>query len=98
MAMNETYDGGKLAEDLRALVNDAEALLRATAKAGNGELQQRAQATLQDLRARYNAIASQLGDRAHDVDAYVHQNPWQAVAAVGGLGLLVGVLMGLARR
>jgi ElaB/YqjD/DUF883 family membrane-anchored ribosome-binding protein len=97
--MNETYDGGRLAEDLRALVNDAEALLRATAKAGNGELQQRAQATLQDLRARYNAIEGQLRDRAHDVDAYVHQNPWQAVATVGGVGLILGVLMGaLARR
>jgi ElaB/YqjD/DUF883 family membrane-anchored ribosome-binding protein len=96
--MTETYDGGRLAEDLRALVNDAEALLRATAKAGNGELQQRAQATLQDLRARYNAIEGQLRDRAHDVDTYVRSNPWQAVAAVGGVGLLLGVLMGLSRR
>jgi ElaB/YqjD/DUF883 family membrane-anchored ribosome-binding protein len=96
--MTETYDGGRLADDLRALVNDAEALLKATAKAGNGELQQRAQATLQDLRARYNAIESQLRDRAHDVDSYVRSNPWQAVAAVGGVGLLLGVLMGLSRR
>jgi ElaB/YqjD/DUF883 family membrane-anchored ribosome-binding protein len=96
--MTETYDGGRLAEDLRALVNDAQTLLQATAKAGNGEMQQRAQATLQDLRARYNAIESQLRDRAGDVDSYVRANPWQAVAAVGGVGLLLGVLMGLARR
>jgi ElaB/YqjD/DUF883 family membrane-anchored ribosome-binding protein len=96
--MNETYDGGRLAEDLRNLVNEAEALLRSTGKAGNGELQQRAQATLQDLRARFHTIEDQLRDRAHDVDAYVHQNPWQAVAAVGGVGVLVGLLMGLARR
>jgi ElaB/YqjD/DUF883 family membrane-anchored ribosome-binding protein len=97
--MNETYDGGRLAEDLRALMSDAEALLRATAKAGNGELQERAQATLQDLRARYRTIESQMRDRAHDVDAYVHQNPWQAVGVVGGVGLMLGVLMGaLARR
>jgi len=96
--MEETYEGGRLAEDLRALVNEAEALLRSTSKAGNGELQQRAHATLQQLRARYNVIEGQLRDRAHDVDHYVHDHPWQAVATVGGVGVLLGLFLGLARR
>jgi len=97
--MNEINYGGRLAEDLRALVSDAEALVRATTNAGRAELQRRARATLHDLsgylRARYNATEHQLRDGARDVDGYVRQNPWQSVAAVGGATLLLGLLMGL---
>jgi ElaB/YqjD/DUF883 family membrane-anchored ribosome-binding protein len=92
--MNETHDGGQLAEDLRALVNDAEQLLRATAKAGSAEVQERAQATLRDLRARLSAVEDQVRARARDVDSYVHDNPWQAVAIAGGIALLLGLIMG----
>jgi ElaB/YqjD/DUF883 family membrane-anchored ribosome-binding protein len=92
--MNETYDSGKLAEDLRTLVEDAEQLLRATTNAGGAELQQRAQATLNELRARLSAIEEQLRERARDVDTYVRDNPWQAVAIAGGVALLLGLIMG----
>jgi ElaB/YqjD/DUF883 family membrane-anchored ribosome-binding protein len=92
--MTETYDGGRLAEDLRTLVDDAEALLRATSNAGSAELQERAQATLQDLRARLATLEDQVRTRARDVDAYVRDNPWQAVAVAGGVALLLGLLMG----
>jgi ElaB/YqjD/DUF883 family membrane-anchored ribosome-binding protein len=92
--MTETYDGGRLAEDLRTLVDDAEALLRATANAGSGELQERAQATVQDLRIRLAALEEQVRERARDVDGYVRENPWQAVAVAGGLALLIGLFMG----
>jgi ElaB/YqjD/DUF883 family membrane-anchored ribosome-binding protein len=81
--MTETHDSGQLAADLRALVDDAEQLLRATANAGSAEVQERAQATLRDLRAR-----------ARDVDSYVHDNPGQAVAIAGGVALLLGLIMG----
>ena len=92
--MTETYDGGRLAEDLRTLVDDAEALLRATSNAGSAELQERAQATLQDLRARLATLEDQVRTRARDVDSYVRDNPWQAVAVAGGIALLLGLLMG----
>ena len=92
--MTETYDGGRLAEDLRTLVDDAEALLRATSNAGSAELQERAQATLQDLRARLATLEDQVRTRARDVDSYVRDNPWQAVAVAGGIALLFGLLMG----
>ena len=93
-----TYDEGRLAEDLRALVSDAQTLLRATANAGSAELQQRAQATLQDLRARYDAIESQLRVRARPADTYVRDDPWQSMAVVGGAASPVGVLTALAAR
>jgi ElaB/YqjD/DUF883 family membrane-anchored ribosome-binding protein len=92
--MTETYDGGRLAEDLRTLVDDAEALLRATTNAGSAELQARAQATLQDLRVRLTALEDQVRAHARDVDTYVRDNPWQAVAVAGGIALLLGLLMG----
>lgn len=92
--MTETYDGGRLAEDLRTLVDDAEALLRATSNAGSAELQERAQATLQDLRARLATLEDQVRTRARDVDTYVRDNPWQAVAVAGGVALLLGLVMG----
>jgi len=97
--MNETEEGTRVTDDLRKLVSEAEALLRASTKGGNGEVQERAQATLQDLKVRLNALQDNLRVRAGDVDHYVHENPWQAVAAVGGVALLLGVLMGgLGRR
>ena len=91
--MTETYDGGRLAEDLRTLVDDAEALLRATSNAGN-EVQEHAKETLQDLRLRLSALEERVRERAHEVDSFVRDNPWSAVAVVGGVALFIGILMG----
>jgi len=92
--MAERNGGGQVAEELRALVSDAEALLRSTANAGNAEVQERAQATLQELRARLHALEDTVRSRARDVDSYVRDNPWQAVAVIGGIALLLGLAMG----
>jgi ElaB/YqjD/DUF883 family membrane-anchored ribosome-binding protein len=92
--MNETFDAGKLAEELRALVRDAEALLRGSAGANGEELKQHAERTLADLRARLGNLEGQVNARAREVDNYVRDNPWQAVAVVGGVALLLGLLMG----
>src|ERR1700757_4155038 len=93
-AMSDRNGGGQIAEELRALGSDAEALLSSTANAGSAEIQERAQATLQELRARLNALEETVRSRARDVDTYVRDNPWQAVAAVGGIALLLGLIMG----
>ena len=92
--MTETYDGGRLAEDLRTLVDDAEALLRATSNAGGPDMQGQAQETLQDLRLRLSALEERFRERAQEVDSFVRDNPWRAVAVVGGVALLIGILMG----
>jgi ElaB/YqjD/DUF883 family membrane-anchored ribosome-binding protein len=96
--MTETHEGKRIADELRSLVSDAETLLRSTGNGGTPELQERAQVTLQEMRARLNALESNLRARARDVDTYVHDNPWQAVGLAGGVALLVGLLMGLGRR
>ena len=95
--MADRNGGGQIAEDLRALVSDAEALLRSTTNTGGADAQERAQATLQDLRARLSALEGTVRSRARDVDSSVHENPWQAVAAVGGIALLLGLIMGRGR-
>ena len=91
--MTETFDTGRIADELRALVNEAEALLRSTVSAGAAELQDRAQDTLQDLKGRLGGLEQQLNARARDVDDYVRDNPWQAVAVAGGVALLLGLIM-----
>ena len=93
-AMSETQASASLAEDLRALVDDAEALLRAAGSAGSAELHDRAQTTLQELRSRLAALDEQVRSGARDVDSYVRENPWQALAIAAGLALLVGLIMG----
>ena len=92
--MTEMFDAGKLAEELRSLVSDAEALLRASTGAQSAEMQERAAATLRDLRARLTGLEEQVTARARDVDSYVRGNPWQAVAVAGGVALVLGLIMG----
>jgi ElaB/YqjD/DUF883 family membrane-anchored ribosome-binding protein len=92
--MTDRNGGGQIAEDLRALVSDAEALLRSTANPGSAEVLERAQATLQDLRVRLSALEDAVRSRARDVDSYVRDNPWQSVAVAGGIALLLGLVMG----
>jgi len=92
--MADRNGGGEIAQELRTLVSDAEALLRSPANAGGAEVQERAQATLQELRARLSALEDTVRSRARDVDSYVRDNPWQAVAVIGGVALLIGLAMG----
>ena len=94
--MTETFDAEKLADELRSLVSEAEALLRSGVSSGSAELQDRAQETLRELKGRLASLEQQLGARARDVDSYVRDNPWQAVAVAGGVALLLGLIM--ARR
>lgn len=95
--MTQFFDAGKLADDLHALVSDAEALLRATAgQAGEKatEAREKAEESLEALRERLSDLQDVVQGRAKQVDSYVRDNPWQALAIAGGVALLVGLLMG----
>lgn len=92
--MAEAFNGGKLAEELRALVSDAEALLRNSTETVSAAGREQAEAAMAELRTRLTALEQQLKARARDVDSYVRDNPWQAVAVVGGVALLLGLIMG----
>jgi ElaB protein len=92
--MADTFNGGKLAEELRALVSEAEALLRSSTETLSAAGREQTEATMADLRKRLTSLERQVKARARDVDEYVHDNPWQAVAMAGGVALLLGLIMG----
>jgi len=88
---------GKLADDLQALVSDAEELLRATADSAGekaAEARARAEESLRAVRGRLSSVEQDLRGKARVVGDYVEDNPWKAIAVVGGIALVVGLLMG----
>lgn len=90
----------KLIADLRAVVADAEELLRATAgQASNGasDLRAKIQANLQTAKANLAEAQAAVTERAKAAgkaaDEYVHENPWTSIGVAAGVGLLVGMLI-----
>lgn len=68
----------KLAAELRAVVRDAEALMRAAATASGEHLHEVGETTRQ---------------AAVEIDEQVRKNPWAAVGIAAGVGLLLGLLL-----
>lgn len=85
---------GKLAADLRQVVSDAEALLRATA-GDAGESVEAARAKVQDsldsARIKLRSLGEEYAEQARAADDYVRGHPWQAV----GIAALAGIALGL---
>jgi len=93
----------RLAQDIRAVVNDAEALLRVAVRdAGQGydEARSQLERSLKTARAELESVEEALLETARSAgratDEFVHRNPWQAIGIGAGIGLLVGML--IARR
>lgn len=89
----------KLMRDLKVVVDDAEALLAATAGQTGEKIEQlraRAKESLAAARDRLRETGSDIQDRAKaaakSTDEYVHENPWAAIAIAAGIGFLVGSL------
>ena len=78
-----------LMNDLRAVIADAEELLRATA----GESSER----MQELRARaeesLRAAREHLSGAGAELDSKVREHPWAAVGIAAAIGLVAGVLL-----
>lgn len=90
-----------LVADLKRLLADAEALLKATAGDGAEELLQvrgRLQATLSQAKdgliEAQAAVVDKAKAAAKATDGYVHENPWKAIGVAAGVGLLLGVVIG----
>jgi ElaB/YqjD/DUF883 family membrane-anchored ribosome-binding protein len=95
--------GNGIGGDVQRAISGAEALLREAAASGGekaAELRDRALAQLRSVRETLEdtgtAVVEKSVEAARATDDYVHQHPWQAIAAAAGLGLLIGVL--IARR
>ena len=93
----------ELEQDMRNVVTEVEDLLTTVGKEGGArarEVQERVMTALDAAKQRLNTIEGQVrtsARQAADVtDEYVHERPWQAIAASAIAGLLVGLL--IARR
>jgi len=93
-------DSGQLVSDFKALMADAEALIKATTGQEDGVIGAIRSKTLETLSsAKENLSAAQgpLTDKAKVVaesaDEFVHRNPWEAVGVAAGLGLLIGLFI-----
>lgn len=95
----------RLVEDLKAVVRDAEDLLKATAGQAGEHLAQvraRAESSLRSAREKLASLvdcddaAERVRHAAHRANGYVRANPWLAIGAGAALGLVVGLLV--ARR
>jgi ElaB/YqjD/DUF883 family membrane-anchored ribosome-binding protein len=91
----------KLAADLRAVIDDTEELLKATAGQAGEKIhaaRTRAEETLRTAKARLGEMGEAGAEKARAAakatDVYVHENPWQAIGIAAGLGVFVGWLMG----
>lgn len=86
--------------DLKALANDAEALLRATAGDASekaretrerlAEAIEKAKATYRDLQARGIATAKEAAQKA---DETIRAHPYESLAVALGVGVLIGLLL-----
>lgn len=90
-----------LVADLKRVLADAEALLKATAGDGAEELvhvRGRLQATLSQAKdgliEAQAAVVDKAKAAAKATDGYVHENPWKAIGVAAGVGLLLGVVIG----
>jgi ElaB/YqjD/DUF883 family membrane-anchored ribosome-binding protein len=98
--MQQQSGNEQLFEDLRAVVREAEALLRATSAETGEKLQEaraRAEESLRIARARLAQFEEDAMRHARDVanatDGYVRDNPWQSIGVAAGVGLLIGLLI-----
>ena len=93
----------QLVADLKTVMEDAEALLKATSTLTGEKIQEvraRAEESLRQARQRVTEVEEEAMRRAREVaeaaDEYVRENPWQSVGIAAGVGLVLGLL--IARR
>lgn len=89
----------KLAADLREVIADAEALVKATAgQQGEklGAARAKAEESLKAARSWLVELEEAAEEKAkaaaRAADVYVHENPWQAIGVAAALGFMLGLL------
>ena len=94
---------GKLAEDLKAVVADAEGLLKATASQTGDQIaaaRAKAEKSLTAAKARLGeeeeAVIGKTKAVAKATEDYVRANPWKGVGITVAVGFILGILV--ARR
>jgi len=97
--MNDQVTTDKLVSDLKAVIADAEELLRATASTA-GEKVSAARAKMEDsvrtakvkLAQAQDVMVDRAKVAAQATDDYVHAHPWKAVGFAAAIGVILGML------
>lgn len=87
----------KANQDLKALMHDAEELLKATAGDMSEKTKQartRLQAALENAKATYTQLEYKARDAAKATDRVVRAHPYETIGMAFGVGLVVGVILG----
>jgi len=98
--MNTEVNSDKLIEDLKVVIRDAEALIKATSAQTGEKIQEvraKAEESLRQAKVRLTAAEAealkQVREVADATEEYVRENPWQSIGVAAGVGLLLGVLI-----
>jgi len=90
--------------DVERAISGAEDMLTRAASSTSekaAELRGLALAQLKALRTRMQVAQSTVVEKSKNAarvtDDYVHDNPWNSIAAAAGVGLLIGILIGRSR-
>ena len=97
-ALNGQKD--KLIDDIKAVMSDAEELLRKAKTSGaegysavRVELEDRLANSIVRLQEVQEELKSRARRAARATDAYVHDNPWKSMGYVAAAGLVLGLLL-----
>ena len=100
MAAETEVTTEKLLEDLRVVVRDAEALLKATAGQAGEKIQEvraRAEESLRHAKVRMAEMEDAAITRAKELvgstEEYVRENPWQALGIAAAVGMFLGLML-----
>jgi ElaB/YqjD/DUF883 family membrane-anchored ribosome-binding protein len=101
MTSNTRTARDKLVEDMKAVVNDAEELLKATAGQTGDKInavRARAEENLRTVRRKLSELEDDVVERAKTAakvtDDLVHEKPWESIAITAGVAFLLGLLAG----
>ena len=79
----------RLMDELRAVIGDAEELLRVTADQAGPKVQEARARAEESLRA----AREHLTGAGAELDSQVRAHPWAAVGIAAGIGLIAGILL-----
>ena len=98
--MDEEITKEKIVNDFKALIHDAEELLRATANqagetvsAARHRIERSVEQGKQTLAEAEDILLDKTREAAKLADDYVRGNPWSAVGIAAGIGLVLGLLV-----
>jgi ElaB/YqjD/DUF883 family membrane-anchored ribosome-binding protein len=90
----------RLIEDFKAVIQDTEDLIKATASQTGDKVaavRARAEENLRETRRKLEAIENDVIARgkaaAKATDDLVHEKPWQSVAIASAVGIMLGMLI-----